>query len=45
MAIEVENDGLEVVESREWLDSMDYVLRYRGKDQAVSLAPPIGASL
>ena len=37
MAIEVENDGLEVVESREWLDSMDYVLRYRGKDQAVSL--------
>jgi pyruvate dehydrogenase E1 component len=37
MAIEVENDGLEVVESREWLDSMDYVLRHRGKDQAVSL--------
>src|SRR5579883_2522982 len=36
MAIEVEN-GLEVVESREWLDSMDYVLRHRGKDQAVSL--------
>jgi pyruvate dehydrogenase E1 component len=37
MSVDVENDGLETVETREWLDSMDYILRHRGRDRAISL--------
>ena len=37
MSVDVENDGLEVVETREWLDSMDYILRHRGRERALSL--------
>src|SRR4051812_12272437 len=37
MSVDVELDGLEVVETREWLDSMDYILRHRGRERAVSL--------
>src|SRR3954453_9986479 len=37
MSVDVETDGLEVVETREWLDSMDYILRHRGRDRALSL--------
>ena len=37
MSVDVEHDGLEVVETREWLDSMDYILRHRGRERAVSL--------
>ena len=37
MSVDVENDGLEVIETREWLDSMDYVLRHQGRDRALSL--------
>src|SRR3954466_8084332 len=37
MSVDVENDGLEVVETREWLDSMDYILRHRGRERAISL--------
>ncbi len=37
MSVDVESDGLEVVETREWLDSMDYILRHRGRERAISL--------
>jgi pyruvate dehydrogenase E1 component len=37
MSVDVEHDGLEVVETREWLDSMDYILRHRGRERALSL--------
>jgi pyruvate dehydrogenase E1 component len=37
MSVDVENDGLETVETREWLDSMDYILRHRGRERALSL--------
>ena len=40
MSVDVELDGLEdlaVVETREWLDSMDYILRHRGRERALSL--------
>ncbi len=37
MSVDVELDGLETVETREWLDSMDYILRHRGRDRALSL--------
>jgi pyruvate dehydrogenase E1 component len=37
MSVDVENDGLEVVETREWLDSMDFILRHRGRDRAIGL--------
>src|SRR5438270_12730008 len=37
MSVDVDLDGLEVVETREWLDSMDYILRHRGRDRALSL--------
>jgi pyruvate dehydrogenase E1 component len=37
MSVDVESDGLEVVETREWLDSMDYILRHRGRDRAIGL--------
>src|SRR4051794_21202146 len=37
MSVDVETDGLEVVETREWLGSMDYILRQRGRDRALSL--------
>ncbi|HWR13761.1 MAG TPA: pyruvate dehydrogenase (acetyl-transferring), homodimeric type [Terriglobales bacterium] len=37
MSVDVEQDGLETVETREWLDSMDYILRHRGRERAVSL--------
>src|SRR4051812_33810363 len=37
MSVDVEQDGLEVVETREWLDSMDFILRHRGRERALSL--------
>lgn len=37
MSVDVDHDGLEVVETREWLDSMDYILRHRGRERALSL--------
>src|SRR5579884_2707415 len=37
MSVEVEKDGLEVLETREWLDSMDYVVRHEGRDRAAGL--------
>ena len=40
MSVDVELDGLEnleAVETREWMDSMDYILRYRGRERALSL--------
>ena len=40
MSVDVELDGLEdlaVLETREWLDSMDYILRHRGRERALSL--------
>jgi pyruvate dehydrogenase E1 component len=37
MSVDVEHDGLEVVETREWLDSMDYILRHRGRERALGL--------
>ena len=37
MSVDVEQDGLETVETREWLDSMDYILRHRGRERALSL--------
>ncbi|HMK29738.1 MAG TPA: pyruvate dehydrogenase (acetyl-transferring), homodimeric type [Terriglobales bacterium] len=33
----VETDGLEILETREWLDSIDYVVRHSGRDRAASL--------
>ena len=40
MSVDVELDGLdslEAIETREWMDSMDYILRYRGRERALSL--------
>ncbi len=37
MATEVKTDGLEAVETREWLDSMDFILKHRGRDRALTL--------
>jgi pyruvate dehydrogenase E1 component len=42
MSVDVEldglaTDGLETIETREWLDSMDYILRHRGRERAVGL--------
>ncbi|HVZ19217.1 MAG TPA: pyruvate dehydrogenase (acetyl-transferring), homodimeric type, partial [Terriglobales bacterium] len=37
MSVDVELDGLETAETREWLDSMDYILRHRGRERAISL--------
>src|SRR5579884_3890631 len=48
MAIEVErngHDGIDVIENREWLDSMDYVLRHRGKERAANLLKELDVHL
>src|SRR3954463_3839339 len=37
MSVDVEQDGLEVVETREWLDSMDFILRHQGRERALGL--------
>src|SRR5690242_14441077 len=37
MPVDVSSNGLELVENREWLDSMDFVLKHRGRDRAVGL--------
>jgi len=41
---QTETDGLEVLETREWVDSLDYVLSKGGPNRAVRARHHTGAS-